>query len=192
MVPQLVKKFPAFHGTLSSITVFATASHWFLLWATGNDPTPFYPIPLTSTLISSYLRLFLSSGLFPSIFRQKLYVNLLPTSCYMSCTSHCSWFNHDNCNTLGEEYKLWSFSSCTFLYLPVTFSLRSKYTSQYYSKYRHYSGMKLFYKSYAMLLFVQPFMYRKQQFIEAAQSHRLHSNLFASRRFNTLPFKPQC
>jgi hypothetical protein len=37
-VTQLVKKFPAFYGTRRFITVFTTARHWSLPWATWINP----------------------------------------------------------------------------------------------------------------------------------------------------------
>ena len=49
------------------MSTFATAPHLSLSWATLTQSTPSYPISLTYILIlSSYLRLGLSSRLFPS------------------------------------------------------------------------------------------------------------------------------
>jgi hypothetical protein len=47
-VTQLVKKFPAFYGTRRFITMFTTARHWSLSWATRIQSTFSHPIPLRS------------------------------------------------------------------------------------------------------------------------------------------------
>jgi hypothetical protein len=39
----------------------------------------------------------------------------------MPCPSHSPWLDHSN--YVGEEYKLWSSSLCSFLQSPVTSSL---------------------------------------------------------------------
>jgi hypothetical protein len=46
---------------------------------------------------------------------------LLPHSCYMPCPSHPPWL--DILIILGEQYKLWSPSLCSFLQPPITSSL---------------------------------------------------------------------
>jgi hypothetical protein len=72
MVSQLVKKFPAFHGTRRFITVFTTARHWSLSCATSIEFTPSQATSLKSILMLSFhLRLSLPSGLFPPLQRQK-------------------------------------------------------------------------------------------------------------------------
>jgi len=66
---QIVKKFPAFHGTRRFITAFTSVRHLSLSWA---SPIQFiYPHPTSwrSVLIlSTHLRLGLPSGLLPSGF----------------------------------------------------------------------------------------------------------------------------
>ena len=60
---QLVKKFPAFHGTRRFITAFASARHLSLSWARSIQSTPPQPTYLISTLIlSSHLH----RGLYPT------------------------------------------------------------------------------------------------------------------------------
>jgi hypothetical protein len=49
-----------------------------------------------------------------------IYIPLLLHSRYMSCLSDPPWLE---CSILGEEYKLWSSSLCSFLQPPVTSSL---------------------------------------------------------------------
>ena len=69
---QLVKKFPAFYGTQMFITIFTSARHLFLSWAYSIQSMPPHPTTWRSILIlSSYLRLGLPSGLFPSGFTTK-------------------------------------------------------------------------------------------------------------------------
>jgi len=71
-VTQLVKIFPAFHGTHRFITVFITTHHWSLPWAKCSQSTPSHPISVRSIIIlSSHIRLNLLSGLFPSRFPTK-------------------------------------------------------------------------------------------------------------------------
>ena len=69
---QLVKKFPAFHGTRRFITALTSVRHLSLSWASPIQST--YP-HLTSwrsiLILSPHLRLGLPSGLFPSGFPTK-------------------------------------------------------------------------------------------------------------------------
>jgi hypothetical protein len=68
-IVQLLKNFPAFYGTRRFNIVFTRALHWSLSWAMSIQTTPSRPISLRSILIlSTYLRLGLPSGLFPSGF----------------------------------------------------------------------------------------------------------------------------
>jgi len=71
---QLVKKFPAFYGARRFITALTSARHLSLSWASSIQSIPPHPTSWRSILIlSSYLRLGLSSGLFPSWFREILW-----------------------------------------------------------------------------------------------------------------------
>ena len=64
---QLVKKFPAFHGTPRFITALTSVRHLFLSWASPIQSTCPHPTSWRSILIlSTHLRLGLPSGLFPS------------------------------------------------------------------------------------------------------------------------------
>ena len=67
-VCQLVKNFPAFYGTRRYITAFTSARHMFLFWASSIQFIPPHPTSWRSFLLSSHLRLGLSSGLCPSGF----------------------------------------------------------------------------------------------------------------------------
>ena len=77
--PQLVKKFPAFYGTRGFITLFRSACHLSLSWASSIQSITSHPASWRSILIlSSRLRLGLPSGLFLSDFPTKtLYTPLL-------------------------------------------------------------------------------------------------------------------
>ena len=69
---QLVKKFPAFHGTRRFITALTSVRHLSLSWASPIQST--YPHPTSwryIPVLSTYLRLGFPSGLFPSCFTIK-------------------------------------------------------------------------------------------------------------------------
>ena len=65
---QLVKKFPAFYGTLRFITTFTRAHHLSLSWACLIQSMPPHPTTWRSIIILSHLRLGHPSGPFPSGF----------------------------------------------------------------------------------------------------------------------------
>ena len=66
---QLVKKFPAFHGTRRSITALTSLRHLSLSWASPIQSIYPHPTSWRSILIlSTHLRLGLPSGLLPSGF----------------------------------------------------------------------------------------------------------------------------
>ena len=69
---QLVKEFPAFHGTGRFITALTSVRHLFLSWASPIQSIYPHPTSWRSTLIlSTHLCLGLPSGLFPSGFPSK-------------------------------------------------------------------------------------------------------------------------
>ena len=66
---RLVKKFPAFYGTRRFLTAFTSPRHLSLSWASSIQSMTPHPTSWSSILIlSSHLRLGLSSGLSPSGF----------------------------------------------------------------------------------------------------------------------------
>jgi len=69
---QLVKKFPAFHGTRRFITTLTSVRHLSLSWTSPIQSTYPHPTSWRSTLIlSNHLLLGLPSGLLPSGFASK-------------------------------------------------------------------------------------------------------------------------
>jgi hypothetical protein len=69
---QLVKKFPAFHGTRRFITALTSVRHQSLSWASPIQSTYPHPTSWRSILIlSTHLRLSLPSSLLPSGFPTK-------------------------------------------------------------------------------------------------------------------------
>ena len=69
---QLVKKFPAFHGTRMFITALTSVRHLSVSWASPIQSIYPHPTSWRSILIlSTHLRLVLPSGLFPFGFPTK-------------------------------------------------------------------------------------------------------------------------
>ena len=83
---QLVKKFPAFHGTLMFITALTSVRHLFLSWA--NPIQSIYPHPTSCRsilILSTHLRLGLPSGLLPSGFPTKTLCTPLSSPIRATC-----------------------------------------------------------------------------------------------------------
>ena len=121
---QLVKKFPAFHGTRRFITVLTSVRHLSLPWANPIQSTYPHPTSWRSILIlHTHLRLGLPSGLFHSGFPTKtLYAPLSSPIC-ATCPAHLILLNFITRTILGEEYRSLSSSLCSLLHSPVTSSL---------------------------------------------------------------------
>ena len=93
---QLVRKFPAFHGTPRFITALTNARHLSLSWASPIQSIYTHPISWRSILIlSTHLRLGLPSGLLSFGFPSKtLYTPFLTHTRHMPSPSHSSGFYH--------------------------------------------------------------------------------------------------
>ena len=73
----LIKKLPAFYRTRSFFTVFTSAYHLSLFWASSIPSITPSPTPWRSIIIlSSNPYLLLPNGAFPSVFPQTAYIHL--------------------------------------------------------------------------------------------------------------------
>ena len=121
---QLVKKFPAFHGTRRFITALTSVCHLSLSWASPIQSIYPHPTSWRSILIlSAHLRLGLPSGLFPSGFPTKTLYTPLSSPIRATCPAHLILLDFITCTILGEEYKSLSSSLCNLLHSPVISSL---------------------------------------------------------------------
>ena len=121
---QLVKKFPAFHGTRMFITALTSVRHLSLSWASPVQsiylhPTSWRSIPTLST----HLRLGLTSGLFPSVFPTKTLYTPLSSTIRATCPAHLILLDFINRTIFGEQYKSFNSSLCILLNSPATSSL---------------------------------------------------------------------
>ena len=101
---QLVKKFPAFHGTRRFITALTSVRHLSLSWASPIQST--YP-HLTSCrsilILYTHLRLGLPSGLLPSCFLTKTLYTPLPSPIRATCPAHLILLDFITRTKLGGE-----------------------------------------------------------------------------------------
>ena len=113
---QLVKKFPAFHGTRRIITALTSVRHLSLSSASPIQSIPPHPTSWRSILIlSTHLRLGLPSGLFPSGFPTKTLYTPLSSPMRATCPAHLILLDSITRTILGEEYKSFSSSLCNRL-----------------------------------------------------------------------------
>ena len=93
---QLVKKFPAFHGTRKFITAFTSVRHLSLYWASPIQSIYPHSTSWRSILIlSTHLRVGFPSGFFPPASPPRPFTSpLLTHTWYMPSPSHSSRFYH--------------------------------------------------------------------------------------------------
>ena len=120
---QVVKKFPAFHGTRSFITAITSVRHLSLSWASPIQSIYPHPTSWRSIIIlSTHLRLGLSSGLFPSGSPPRPYTPL-SSPIRATCPAHLILIDFITRTILGEQYKSFSSSLCNPLHSPLTSTL---------------------------------------------------------------------
>ena len=121
---QLVKKFPAFHGTRRFITALKSLRHLSLSWASPIQSIYPHPTSWRSILIlSTHLRLGLPSGLLPSGFPTKTLYTSFSSPIRATCPTHLILLDFMTRTILGEESKSFNSSLCNLLHYPVTSSL---------------------------------------------------------------------
>ena len=100
---QLVKKFPAFHGTRRFITALTSVRHLSLSWENPIQSTYPHPTSWRSILIlSTHLRLGVPSGLFPPVSPPRPYTPpLLPIRA--TCPAHLILLDFITRTILGED-----------------------------------------------------------------------------------------
>jgi len=117
---QLVKKFPAFHGTRKFITALTSVRHLHLSWTSPIQSIYPHPTCWKSILIlSTHLRLGFPIGLFPSGFPTKTLNTPLSSTIRTTCPAHLILLDFITRTVLGEEYKSFSSSLCNLLHSPL-------------------------------------------------------------------------
>ena len=120
---QLVKIFPAFYTTRRFITAFTSARHLSLSWA-GSIQTisPHRTSSRSILILSSHLFLGLPSSLFPQVFPTKILYTPLLSPIRAICHANLILLYLITRTILCEQYRSLSFSLCSFLHSPLTFS----------------------------------------------------------------------
>ena len=121
---QLVKKFPAFHGTRRFITALTSVRHLSQSWTSPIQSIYPHPTSWSSILIlSTHLCLGLPTGLFPSGLPTKTLDTPLYSPIRATCPAHLILLDFITRTILDEQYKTFISSLCNLLHSPVTSSL---------------------------------------------------------------------
>ena len=121
-VLQLVRKFPAFHGTRRFITALTSVRHLSLSWASPIQSIYPHPTSWRSVLVfSTHLSLGLHSGLFPSGFHTKTLYTTSPHP-YAPHAQPISFFSILSLVQYWVRSKNHLASLCNLLHSPVTSS----------------------------------------------------------------------
>jgi len=117
-----LSKFPAFYGTRRFITAFTSDRHLSLSSANSlSSITPHFISWRSILILSSHLRLALSSVSFPQVSPPKPYASPLPIRA--TCPAHLILLNSITRTILGEQYRSLRSSLCSLLHSLVTSSL---------------------------------------------------------------------
>ena len=121
--------FPAFHRTRRNITALASFRHMSLSWVSPIQSIYLHPTTWRSILIlSTHLRLGLSSGLHPCGFPTKTLYTTLSSPIRATCPAHIILLVFITRTILRVEYKTFSSSFCNFLHSPLTRPPLTKYS----------------------------------------------------------------
>jgi len=121
---QLVKKFPAFHGTRKFNTALTSVRHVSLSWASPIQSTYPHPTSWRSILILyTHLHLGLPIGLFSSGFPTKALYTTLSSPIRATCPAHLILLDFITRKLVGEQYKTFNSSLYNLLHSPFTSSL---------------------------------------------------------------------
>jgi len=121
---QLVNKFPAFHGTRRFITALTSVRQLSLSWASPIQSIyPHHTSWRSILILSTHLRLGLPSGFLPSGFPSKTLYTPVSSPIRATFPANLILLDFITRTILGEEYKSFSSSLCSFLHSPVTSSL---------------------------------------------------------------------
>ena len=121
---QLVKKFPAFHGTRRFITALTFVRHLSLSWDSPIQSIYPHSTSWRSILIlSTHLRLGLPSGLVPSGFPTKTLYTTLSSPIRATCPAHLILLDFITRTILDEEYRYCHIQRCHILGLKFFYRL---------------------------------------------------------------------
>ena len=110
---QLVRKFPAFHGTRRFITTLTSVRHLSLSWTSPIQSIYPHPTSWRSVLIlSTHLRLGLPSGLLPSGFPTKTLYTLLSSPIPATCPARLILLDFITRTILGQDYLIMYIKYC--------------------------------------------------------------------------------